>query len=176
MAPIQRRRFIDTSDSEITSGIEEQEDLDLGLSSEVGVEEGNASGNEETQDESVTREKVVIRPKLIKRVEKNESEGQPVKVIKKKIKPKSGENTENSDENFDAVKNSEPKVNMDFDKIGEERQKLVINELSIMKMHDLREFATQYGLQRDELAPMKKQELIFAILKAHTSFGGIIST
>ena len=174
MAPIQRRRFIDTSDSEITSGIEEQEDLDLGLSSEVGVEEGNASGNEETQDESVTREKVVIRPKLIKRVEKNESEGQPVKVIKKKIKPKSGENTENSDENFDAVKNSEPKVNMDFDKIGEERQKLVINELSIMKMHDLREFATQYGLQRDELAPMKKQELIFAILKAHTSFGGII--
>ena len=174
MAPIQRRRFIDTSDSEITSGIEEQEDLDLGLSSEVGVEEGNASGNEETQDESVTREKVVIRPKLIKRVEKNESEGQPVKVIKKKIKPKSGENTENSDENFDAVKNSEPKVNMDFDKIGEERQKLIINELSIMKMHDLREFATQYGLQRDELAPMKKQELIFAILKAHTSFGGII--
>ena len=174
MAPIQRRRFIDTSDSEITSGIEEQEDLDLGLSSEVGVEEGNASGNEETQDESVTREKVVIRPKLIKRVEKNESEGQPVKVIKKKIKPKSGENTENSDENFDAVKNSEPKVNMDFDKISEERQKLVINELSIMKMHDLREFATQYGLQRDELAPMKKQELIFAILKAHTSFGGII--
>ena len=85
MAPIQRRRFIDTSDSEITSGIEEQEDLDLGLSSEVGVEEGNASGNEEPQDESVTREKVVIRQKLIKRVEKNEAEGQPVKVIKKKI-------------------------------------------------------------------------------------------
>ena len=174
MAPIQRRRFIDTSDSEITSGIEEQEDLDLAFTSEDSVEDGNASGNEETQDESVTREKVVIRPKLIKRVEKNESEGQPVKVIKKKIKPKSGENTENSDENFDAVKNSEPNVNMDFDKIGEERQKLVINELSIMKMHDLREFATQYGLQRDELAPMKKQELIFAILKAHTSFGGII--
>ena len=174
MAPIQRRRFIDTSDSEITSGIEEQEDLDLGLSSEVGVEEGNASGNEEPQDESVTREKVVIRPKLIKRVEKNEAEGQPVKVIKKKIKPKSGENTENSDENFDALKNPESKANMDFDKIGEEKPKLIINNLSVMKMHDLRELATQYGLQRDELAPMKKQELIFAILKAHTSFGGII--
>ena len=174
MAPIQRRRFIDTSDSEITSGIEEQEDLDLGLSLEVGVEEGNASGNEEPQDESVTREKVVIRPKLIKRVEKNEAEGQPVKVIKKKIKPKSGENTENSDENFDALKNPESKANMDFDKIGEEKPKLIINNLSVMKMHDLRELATQYGLQRDELAPMKKQELIFAILKAHTSFGGII--
>ena len=63
---------------------------------------------------------------------------------------------------------------MDFDKIGEEKPKLIINNLSVMKMHDLRELATQYGLQRDELAPMKKQELIFAILKAHTSFGGII--
>ena len=101
MAPIQRRRFIDTSDSEITSGIEEQEDLDLGWSSEVSAEEGNASGNEETQDESATIEKVVIRPKLIKRVEKNENDGQPVKVVKKKFKAKPVDNTENSDENFD---------------------------------------------------------------------------
>ncbi len=174
MAPIQRRRFIDTSDSEITSGIEEQEDLDLAFTSEDSVEDGNASESQESQDESVTREKVVIRPKLIKRVEKNENDGQPVKVVKKKFKAKPVDNTENSDENFDALKNPESKANMDFDKMGEEKPKLIINNLSVMKMHDLREFATQYGLQRDELAPMKKQELIFAILKAHTSFGGII--
>ena len=43
-----------------------------------------------------------------------------------------------------------------------------------MGMHDLRDLAARYGFQRDELAPMKKQELIFVILKAHTEHGGII--
>ena len=43
-----------------------------------------------------------------------------------------------------------------------------------MGMHELRELATQYGLGADDLAPMKKQDLIFTILKAHTEHGGII--
>ena len=41
-------------------------------------------------------------------------------------------------------------------------------------MHDLRDLAARYGIARDDLAPMKKQELIFVILKAHTEHGGII--
>ena len=43
-----------------------------------------------------------------------------------------------------------------------------------MGMHELRNLAADYGLARDDLAPMKKQELIFVILKAHTEKGGII--
>lgn len=54
------------------------------------------------------------------------------------------------------------------------KPRLLINELTKMGMHDLRDLATQYGLIRDDLAPMKKQELIFVILKAHTEHGGII--
>ena len=43
-----------------------------------------------------------------------------------------------------------------------------------MSMIELRELAAQYGLAGDDLPSMKKQDLIFCILKAHTEHGGII--
>ncbi|MCK9169222.1 MAG: transcription termination factor Rho [Treponema sp.] len=56
----------------------------------------------------------------------------------------------------------------------ESKPRLLINELTAMGMPQLRELAMKYGFSNDELAPMKKQELIFVILKAHTEHGGII--
>ena len=56
----------------------------------------------------------------------------------------------------------------------ESKPRLLINDLTKMSMPDLRNLATQYGINEDDLAPMKKQELIFVILKAHTEHGGII--
>ena len=56
----------------------------------------------------------------------------------------------------------------------ESKPRLQINELTKMGMPELRNLATQYGLLADDLAPMKKQDLIFCILKAHTEHGGII--
>ena len=55
-----------------------------------------------------------------------------------------------------------------------DRPRLVINNLTIKSMPELRELAKQYGFTEDDLAPMKKQDLIFVILKAHTERGGII--
>ncbi|EID84179.1 transcription termination factor Rho [Treponema sp. JC4] len=54
------------------------------------------------------------------------------------------------------------------------RPSLLINDLTLKSMPELRELATQYGFTADDLAPMKKQDLIFVILKAHTEHGGII--
>ncbi len=54
------------------------------------------------------------------------------------------------------------------------KPRLLINDLTIMGMHELRSLAVKYGFNQDDLAPMKKQELIFVILKAHTEHGGII--
>ena len=54
------------------------------------------------------------------------------------------------------------------------KARLLINDLTAMGMHELRDLATKYGFNPDDLAPMKKQELIFVILKAHTEHGGII--
>ncbi len=56
----------------------------------------------------------------------------------------------------------------------ESKPRLQINDLTKMSMPELRELATQYGIGADDLAPMKKQDLIFTILKAHTEHGGII--
>lgn len=56
----------------------------------------------------------------------------------------------------------------------ESKSELVINDLTSMNMQLLRELAIQYGFTSDDLAPMKKQELIFVILKAHTESGGTI--
>lgn len=54
------------------------------------------------------------------------------------------------------------------------KPRLLINDLTSMGMQGLREMALQYGFSHDDLAPMKKQELIFVILKTHTEHGGII--
>ena len=54
------------------------------------------------------------------------------------------------------------------------KPRLLINELTKESMPELRERAIQFGYTADDLAPMKKQDLIFIILKAHTEHGGII--
>jgi hypothetical protein len=84
MAPIQRRRFIDTSDSEITLGIEEQEGQNLELTDESSAEENDQESP--LQDETTTRERVVIRPRIKKKIEKQDSDNQSVKTVKKVIK------------------------------------------------------------------------------------------
>jgi len=57
---------------------------------------------------------------------------------------------------------------------NENKPKLTINELTRMGMHALRDLAIQYGVPHEDMLAMKKQEIIFQILKAHTEHGGII--
>ena len=54
------------------------------------------------------------------------------------------------------------------------KPRLLINDLTLKSMPELRDMAMEYGFTADDLAPMKKQDLIFVILKAHTEHGGII--
>jgi len=56
----------------------------------------------------------------------------------------------------------------------ENKPRLTINELTRMGMHPLRELAIEYGVPHEDMVAMKKQEIIFQILKAHTEHGGII--
>jgi transcription termination factor Rho len=57
---------------------------------------------------------------------------------------------------------------------NDNKPKLTINELTRMGMHALRELAIQYGVPHEDMVAMKKQEVIFQVLKAHTEHGGII--
>ncbi len=59
-------------------------------------------------------------------------------------------------------------------KDNDSKPRLTINELTGMGMQSLRNLGTQYGISDDDLAAMKKQEIIFQILKSHTEHGGII--
>ncbi|MCR5725529.1 MAG: transcription termination factor Rho [Treponema sp.] len=56
----------------------------------------------------------------------------------------------------------------------ESKPRLKINELTKMSMPELRTLALQYGISEEDLPSMKKQDLIFVILRAHTDHGGII--
>ncbi|MDR0422777.1 MAG: transcription termination factor Rho [Proteiniphilum sp.] len=49
-----------------------------------------------------------------------------------------------------------------------------MNKLSRLSMMDLRNIAVRYGISHEDLVPLKKQDLIFTLLKAHTERGGII--
>jgi transcription termination factor Rho len=51
---------------------------------------------------------------------------------------------------------------------------LSINDLTVMNMKDLRDLASSLGVLQENLLSLKKQEVIFTILKAHTERGGAI--
>jgi transcription termination factor Rho len=54
------------------------------------------------------------------------------------------------------------------------KPRLSINELTRSNMLDLRDLAARYGISHEDMVALKKQEIIFSILKAHTEHGGII--
>ncbi|MBN1410030.1 MAG: transcription termination factor Rho [Spirochaetales bacterium] len=60
------------------------------------------------------------------------------------------------------------------DLLPEIGEKLNINTLTDMNLPQLRELAEKYGLSKETLITMRKQEIIFAILKAHTERNGLI--
>lgn len=57
---------------------------------------------------------------------------------------------------------------------GSDEKSLSINDLTMMNMKELRKFAAKIGISQENLLALKKQEVIFAILKAHTERNGTI--
>ncbi|MFW6362215.1 MAG: transcription termination factor Rho [Spirochaeta sp.] len=60
------------------------------------------------------------------------------------------------------------------DETGNKDRALSINDLINMSMKELRDFAVKLGLSQENFMAMKKQEVVFAILKAHTDRNGTI--
>ena len=57
---------------------------------------------------------------------------------------------------------------------SDSRSRLSINDLTSMPLKELRDLGSRYGIGHEEMISLKKQELIFSTLKAHTERGGII--
>ncbi len=191
MAPIRRKRNVEGSEDQVTNN-EEQLQLDLvsenqeGSSDFSGEENHNETSNavevctteensevavnseeeksntesenlssESTENHHNYRERTVVRPKLKKRM------------------PNRRDNPRQFNQNFENQQDNANSM-IEDDASRESKPRLSINELTKMGMHDLRALAERYGFTSDYLAPMKKQDVIFVILKAHTEHGGII--
>ena len=233
MAPIQRRRFLDTSENPPQSDQPELEfestEADSHLSPEQEPFESKAETletaiptenqpiseptiSEENQtisaeSPSVPRERVVVRRAVRKPTPRSYGEGDhgPRSRNSGDFSPnprgrnsfgdseytprgrgrsntgfRPSYNRNNSGSNYERnlqlnAEMEEARASaMAEDASNDSKPRLLINDLTCMGMQGLRDMASQYGFSNEDLAPMKKQELIFVILKAHTEHGGII--
>ncbi|MFP4300698.1 MAG: transcription termination factor Rho [Alkalispirochaetaceae bacterium] len=79
------------------------------------------------------------------------------------------------DQRRDVSSGNRKKKAPSFDDFSSKDDKsLSINELSQLNMKELRNYASKIGIAQDNLLSLKKQEVIFAVLKAHTEKGGTI--
>ncbi|EMB21010.1 transcription termination factor Rho [Treponema denticola SP37] len=128
---------------------------------QAAVEQTRIEQNNEADDE-VLEKKVVVRSRGRKKTESfsDEAETKPAKrtsVTAKKRIPK----------DIQEEKEEVPPA-------SDGSFKIIINDLTKMRMHDLRDMAIKYGVPEDELSLMKKQDVIYHILKNHTNQGGTI--
>lgn len=142
---------------------EQADDLSLSPANEIqaAVEQTRIEQNNEADDE-VLEKKVVVRSRGRKKTVNSSDEAETKsakktsltarKRISKDIQEEKEELTPVSDTSF----------------------KIIINDLTKMRMHDLRDMAVKYGVPEDELSLMKKQDVIYHILKNHTNQGGSI--
>ena len=189
MSPLRKRRSNDVSEE--TSIVEGQAQLDFegneenqsSVSQEVAdVQENSiedASSAESTEDsvssksendeESKDSGATPVKKRRVVKVEKKENQQNgkfkkgPAKQVYRNYPTPT--NPVTALENIEGVEKSDD---------NDSKPRLIINDLTKKGMQELRELAIQYGFSADDLAPMKKQDLIFVILKAHTEHGGII--
>jgi transcription termination factor Rho len=86
------------------------------------------------------------------------------------MKKKIADMKNNNHNNVKAANNSDP---YSFSAIGD-GERININDLSKKNVVELREIAQKLEVNQENLINLKKQELIFSILKAHTEKGGLI--
>lgn len=128
---------------------------------QAAVEQTRIEQNNEADDE-VLEKKVVVRSRRRKKTESfsDEAETKPAKRTSVTAKKRIPKDIQEEKEEVPPASDSSFKI--------------IINDLTKMRMHDLRDMAIKYGVPEDELSLMKKQDVIYHILKNHTNQGGTI--
>lgn len=130
----------------------------------VSVKKRKKSENNGPAEKKPKKKK--IRVELIKEVQDEEAVEENGET--------QGGNGQGSDKNPGPKERKENPKDPPGGKNNSEKEKLSINELASMPLPDLREFAVEMGKNHEDVAALRKQELIFNILKTHTSKGGQI--
>ena len=179
MAPIRRKRSVEVSEEQNVNS-DEQLQLDLVSENQEGSSDSIGEENHKETSEAVENSEITTdnNQSEINVSETSASEVQPNPRERTVVRPKLKKRIPARRDNPRSF-NQNPEVQQDNqltedDTARDSKPRLLINELTKMGMHDLRTLAENYGFTSDYLAPMKKQELIFIILKAHTEHGGII--
>jgi len=192
MAVNQRRRFIDEaehaepdenslSDSQSSFNFTDDTPRSADNDEESSSFRDAENGESDAEHSAGAKEKrVVVRPKA-KRTVRTKTPSR-TSALKQEHIPADGFLSQGrsddsraayADRNDGFQNNSQTDAENDLQN-RDSKPRLSINDLTKMSMPGLRDLAAQYGVPRDDLAPMKKQELIFVILKSHTEHGGII--
>ncbi|MBO4438410.1 MAG: transcription termination factor Rho [Spirochaetaceae bacterium] len=173
MAPIKKRRFIDTSGEQTADETEQTTDLFTESASvpatAAAPETENSADSDQPDAKTVPAENAAESSGGYHRRTYQKSPNAKARIVRPR----------NSRSNFqsksDTTTNTETSNELPAEfQDRDSKPRLTINELTCKGMQDLRELAERYGVQKEDIASMKKQELIFAILKAHTEHGGII--
>ena len=169
MATLRRRHGDDSTE------IQESEE---NTQASLGLEETQAEGDSANDDAAG---KVVVRKKRVVKIKTEENAEAGAEPSGEAASEPAEENPRN--QNHNNYKKGgmhkrpyipDPPQDAGTPEDNANKPRLLINDLTIKSMPELRELAMQYGFTADDLAPMKKQDLIFVILKAHTEHGGII--
>jgi len=105
---------------------------------------------------------------------KTEKKGKKVVVVETKIQNNNNNNMENGNINIKKSKNMQNNSYMEKNFGDPNAPRLNINEFTNMSVGKLKQETEKMGIVLDNLNTMKKQDLIFAILKNHTDKNGII--
>ena len=137
------------------------------LESETAECKPESDGKGTAASDEVSEKKLVVRPRMRRKPVSEGSAPEPEKKARRqspmrKAYARAAESGTAGSEGNTAFDENENKL------------KLVINDLTRMGMHPLRDLAAQYGIPHEDMVAMKKQEIIFFILKNHTDNGGII--
>ncbi|MBP5794230.1 MAG: Rho termination factor N-terminal domain-containing protein, partial [Spirochaetaceae bacterium] len=173
MAPIKKRRFIDTSGEQTADETEQTTDSLIESASvpatDAAPETENSADSEQSEAKTAPAENAAEPSGGYHRRTYQKSPNTKARIVRPR----------NSRSNFqsksDTTTNTETSNELPAEfQDRDSKPRLTINELTCKGMQDLRELAERYGVLKEDIASMKKQELIFAILKAHTEHGGII--
>lgn len=135
------------------------------------VNEIESTEKKEVEKKKPTRRRVARVVKVTKSETSNDDQekSKPKKVVRTRATSSKTKKISKVDESINIEAEVEEPNSKKFD-----GQELIINELTKMRMNDLRNLAVTYGITDDELPQMKKQELILYLLRSHVKQGGIV--
>ncbi|TVQ98951.1 MAG: transcription termination factor Rho [Spirochaetaceae bacterium] len=171
MAIIRKKRS--THSDEAGGPAEDTTQAQLDLSESGSPAEGSSESQNGPREQREPRRKKV-RVSVTRDTERN-GRGAPASMANDQengMEPDNGDD-DSADDQANANGHNDNRAHRRSGRGGDEKS-LSINDLTMMNMKELRKFAAKIGISQENLLALKKQEVIFAILKAHTERNGTI--